>query len=365
MSSHDPTVTRVALPASLVPQGQSSSVERTGGDARTVPASTGEAAPNPKSVSTLLEAVQAICEKAQTKAFPGVSASTNVQATTNVRQTNDYQNNSSMALFGIFKRDGAMPEGIKGLPDVAQRLAQAMRECDADGIFQDIQVAGGFINIWLSREWQAARVQDIVLYGALPPNSGRKRVVVDFSSPNVAKEMHVGHLRSTILGDTICRILEFCGHEVERVNHVGDWGTQFGMLIAHLKDVFPDFATKPPPIKDLQAFYKSAKKVFDTDEAFKTRAHQEVVRLQGGDGASRFAWQQICDVSRREFEKVYSRLQARGRASTPHSRGVTRVRVEVVVATVGVKVGVVAGDWDLALHQKLAAELMTRSPFET
>ena len=117
-------------------------------------------------------------------------------------------------------------------------------------------------------------------------------------------QMHVGHLRSTIIGDTLCRVLEFAGHSVERVNHVGDWGTQFGMLIAHLKRVFPDYSTKPPPIADLQQFYKDAKKVFDDDEAFKKDAHEEVVRLQGGDGSSRYAWNQICDVSRREFEKV-------------------------------------------------------------
>ena len=144
--------------------------------------------------------------------------------------------------------------------------------------------------------------------GAKPPAAKKQKVLVDFSSPNVAKEMHVGHLRSTIIGDTICRILEFCGHEVLRVNHVGDWGTQFGMLIGHLKNVFPKYATEPPPIADLQQFYKDAKKVFDDDEAFKKVAHEEVVRLQGGDGASRFAWQAICEVSRREFEKVYSRL---------------------------------------------------------
>jgi len=142
----------------------------------------------------------------------------------------------------------------------------------------------------------------------LPPPGKRRKVVVDFSSPNVAKEMHVGHLRSTIIGDTICRILSFCGHEVLRVNHVGDWGTQFGMLIAHLKAVFPNFADRPPPISDLQQFYKDAKAVFDQDTDFKARAHAEVVKLQSGDGSSRFAWQQICDVSRREFEKVYKRL---------------------------------------------------------
>ena len=138
----------------------------------------------------------------------------------------------------------------------------------------------------------ASRVMQTLKVGVLPPLlkgviGGRKKVVVDFSSPNVAKEMHVGHLRSTIIGDTICRMLEFCGHDVKRVNHVGDWGTQFGMLIGHLKNVFPDFATKPPPISDLQQFYKDAKKVFDEDEDFKKKAHEEVVRLQGGDGASR------------------------------------------------------------------------------
>ena len=95
---------------------------------------------------------------------------------------------------------------------------------------------------------------------------------------------------------------------MDRVNHIGDWGTQFGMLIRHLKNVFPDFATKPPPIADLTQFYKESKKVFDEDEVFAKQAHEEVVALQAGDGQSRYAWGQICDVSRKEFEKVYSRL---------------------------------------------------------
>ena len=112
----------------------------------------------------------------------------------------------------------------------------AMKSCDADGMLEKLEVAGpGFINIFLSVEWLAARVQALIVDGVLPPPAEKKEVVVDFSSPNVAKEMHVGHLRSTIIGDTICRMLEFSGHEVERVNHVGDWGTQFGMLISHLK----------------------------------------------------------------------------------------------------------------------------------
>ena len=121
-------------------------------------------------------------------------------------------------------------------------------------------------------------------------------MLVDFSSPNIAKEMHVGHLRSTILGECLCRTFEFCGHEVIRVNHVGDWGTQFGMLIAHLKDSFPDFKTAAPPISDLVGFYKESKKRFDADEEFKARAHQEVVALQGGDQDNLTAWTALCEV---------------------------------------------------------------------
>ncbi len=100
----------------------------------------------------------------------------------------------------------------------------------------------------------------LVTRGVCPPVLPRLRVVVDFSSPNIAKEMHVGHLRSTIIGDTLCRLLEFLGHDVLRVNHVGDWGTQFGMLIAHLKSEFPDYMTSSPPLKDLGKFYREAKK---------------------------------------------------------------------------------------------------------
>jgi len=136
----------------------------------------------------------------------------------------------------------------------------------------------------------------------------RKRVVVDFSSPNIAKEMHVGHLRSTIIGESTCRILEFCGHEVHRLNHVGDWGTQFGMLIEYMKEKFPNFQEELPDISDLQEFYKASKKRFDEDEAFKEKARRSVVDLQAGGEFARGAWQKICDVSRVAFQKIYARL---------------------------------------------------------
>ena len=135
------------------------------------------------------------------------------------------------------------------------------------------------------------------------------QVVVDFSSPNVAKEMHVGHLRSTIIGDSTCRLLEFLGYSVLRLNHIGDWGTQFGMLIAHLQDIFPDYKNTSPPIGDLMAFYKESKKRFDEDEEFKKRAYACVVKLQAHDPDSIKAWKLICDVSRNEFQKVSLAIQ--------------------------------------------------------
>ena len=117
-----------------------------------------------------------------------------------------------------------------------------------------LEVAGaGFINIYLKQEFALTILSNLVKTGKMfPPYTIKQKVIVDFSSPNIAKEMHVGHLRSTIIGDTISRLLEFLGHNVLRINHIGDWGTQFGMLIAHLQDRFPNYLTVSPPINDLQ-----------------------------------------------------------------------------------------------------------------
>ncbi|MEB3350701.1 MAG: arginine--tRNA ligase, partial [Cyanobacteriota bacterium] len=134
-----------------------------------------------------------------------------------------------------------------------------------------------------------------------------------FSSPNIAKEMHVGHLRSTIIGDCLARVLEFRGHRVLRLNHVGDWGTQFGMLITHLKQVAPEALTTADAVDlgDLVAFYRQAKQRFDADESFQATAREEVVRLQGGDPESLKAWRLLCDQSRRDFQQLYDRLAIR------------------------------------------------------
>jgi arginyl-tRNA synthetase len=133
-------------------------------------------------------------------------------------------------------------------------------------------------------------------------------VVVDFSSPNIAKEMHVGHLRSTIIGDTLANVLEFSGHDVKRLNHVGDWGTQFGMLVEHLRDEYPAALKKETSqdvdLGDLVLLYKAAKMRFDKEDDFKVRAREGVVKLQAGDAESIAAWESLCAASRVEYQKV-------------------------------------------------------------
>jgi len=178
-------------------------------------------------------------------------------------------------------------------------------------IIESLDVAGpGFVNIKLKKQYVADKIHKLLNKGVRPPiTTGERRVVIDFSSPNIAKEMHVGHLRSTIIGEAISRLLEFVGYSVLRLNHVGDWGTQFGMLIAHLQDKFPDYLRVSPPIGDLQMFYKESKKRFDAEEDFKARAYSCVVRLQNKEPDIIKAWQMICDVSRSEFNKVYDRLE--------------------------------------------------------
>ncbi|XP_072923379.1 arginine--tRNA ligase, cytoplasmic isoform X1 [Hemitrygon akajei] len=215
----------------------------------------------------------------------------------------DYQCNSAMAISQLLKA-----KGEKSNPrEIAQKIVDNIPKNE---IIESIDIAGpGFINVNLKREFVSKLLTDLLVNGVQPPLVGpKKKVVVDFSSPNIAKEMHVGHLRSTIIGDSMCRLFEFVGYDVLRLNHVGDWGTQFGMLIAHLHDKFPDYLVVSPPIGDLQMFYKESKKRFDEDEVFKKRAYQCVVQLQNHNPDVIKAWNMICDVSRKEFQKIYESL---------------------------------------------------------
>ena len=169
-----------------------------------------------------------------------------------------------------------------------------------------------FIDIYINPEWAEEEAINILKKGiSLDTKYKNKHIAVDFSSPNIAKEMHVGHLRSTILGESICRVLEFLGNKVERINHVGDWGTQFGMLIAYLESINPNYSNEPEKcgnIRDLEEFYKSAKKKFDDDPDFKKTSQLKTVDLQKGDPDARRAWEFICQISRENFEKVYKKL---------------------------------------------------------
>lgn len=215
----------------------------------------------------------------------------------------DYQFSGAMVITKLLKE-----KDIKASPkEVAEKIMNSVPPLPS--LIEKLEVTGpGFINIHLSKVYAMSAIATIINEGVKPPKTEKKRVVIDFSAPNIAKQMHVGHLRSTIIGDSISRLLEYLGHDVLRINHLGDWGTQFGMLIAHLEDRFPNFVNESPPIADLQAFYKESKKRFDEEEEFKKRAYDRVVKLQSGESKSTKAWQLICDVSRQEFQQIYDAL---------------------------------------------------------
>lgn len=221
--------------------------------------------------------------------------------------------NSSNPKFGDYQCNVAMSL-TKKLKSNPRQIAQTIIEhLQIDDICSPPEIAGpGFINLRLKSEYLEtqlnAKLTDPRL--GIAPSGDPQKVIVDFSSPNIAKEMHVGHLRSTIIGDCIARILEFEGHQVLRLNHVGDWGTQFGMLITYLQEKYPSALTTADvlDIGDLVEFYRQAKKRFDEDEEFKEASREQVVRLQSGAEDSRRAWELLCDQSRREFQQIYDRL---------------------------------------------------------
>ncbi|WP_285751782.1 arginine--tRNA ligase [Lentzea sp. NBRC 105346] len=208
----------------------------------------------------------------------------------------DYQCNVAMSLA---KKLGKNPR------EVATAIVGALDSADA---VEEPEIAGpGFINLTLRREW--LEEQTFALLGderlGVPVVERARRIAIDYSSPNVAKEMHVGHLRSTIIGDALTRLLRFVGHEVIPHNHLGDWGTPFGMLIEHLVDVG---VNADHTISDLNAFYQEARKKFDADPDFATRSRQRVVSLQGGDEATLALWRELVDESARHFQQAYATL---------------------------------------------------------
>jgi arginyl-tRNA synthetase len=225
----------------------------------------------------------------------------------------DYQSNAAMGLAKQLTES----TGQKTNPRVVAEQIKA--KLNLGETASETSIAGpGFINVRLSPAWLAKQMQTVVRDDRLgsPKVDSPQTVVVDYSGPNVAKQMHVGHLRSTIIGDAISRVIEFQGHNVVRQNHIGDWGTQFGMLIAHLASLSPNEAMS---ILDLENFYRQAKQRFDAEPAFQDAARAQVVALQSGDANAREAWQRIVESTRAEYQPLYERLHVKLRVE--HERG--------------------------------------------
>jgi arginyl-tRNA synthetase len=216
---------------------------------------------------------------------------------------------SAKVQFGDYQANGMMAVAKK-LGQAPRQLAeQVIQYLDLNGIASKVEIAGpGFINIFLDRAWLAAQTAQALQLPRLGVSSvAPQTIVVDYSAPNVAKQMHVGHVRSTIIGDAAVRTLEFLGHKVIRANHVGDWGTQFGMLIAYLEKQQNEHHEEIA-LADLEAFYREAKVTYDADEAFAERARNYVVKLQGGDEYCRSMWKKLVDITMSQNQQVYDRL---------------------------------------------------------
>ncbi|MDO8302352.1 MAG: arginine--tRNA ligase, partial [Sedimentisphaerales bacterium] len=233
--------------------------------------------------------------------------------------------------FGDYQANGVMAVAKQIKTNPRQLAEKVVGQLDVSDMCEQPEVAGpGFINLRLKPEFIAQRLLEInadvemsnhghaTLRPCHPERLGisktqePKTIVVDFSGPNIAKQMHVGHLRSTIIGDAICRLLEFQGHNVIHQNHIGDWGTQFGMLIAYLKKLHPTILSNPASahIADLEQFYKNAKQLCDADPLFADEARKEVVNLHNHNAETLKVWRHIVDESRNHYQPIYDILGA-------------------------------------------------------
>lgn len=220
---------------------------------------------------------------------------------------------STQEKFGHYQWNTAL-KLTKQLGQNPRKIAeQVIQHLGENSLIEKTEIAGpGFINITLTNGSLSSRLntalRDPHLGIELPAK--KERVIIDFSSPNTAKEMHVGHLRSTIIGDCLARLFEFLGHDVVRLNHIGDWGTAFGMLIAHIKATAPQVISgnQEADLTTVVQWYRESKKRFDEDPAFKKISQLEVVALQGGDPAALKGWEVLCRISRNAYQEIYDLL---------------------------------------------------------
>lgn len=251
---------------------------------------------------TLLKLLTESFKEATKAAFPALDEGT-ILSTMEVvpsEKFGHYQCNSAMKLSKPLKQNPRQ---------IAEQIVQKL----SSPLIATQEIAGpGFINLTLAPSFLSDAVQKLLIepHLAIDLPAKKERIIIDFSSPNTAKEMHVGHLRSTIIGDALARLFEFLGHDVLRLNHVGDWGTAFGMLIAYLKEEAPEVISgqKTTDLTHLVAWYRASKVRFDADPAFKKASQLEVVALQSGDPTALKAWDIICDISRKAYQEIYDLL---------------------------------------------------------
>jgi len=218
---------------------------------------------------------------------------------------------SAKVQFGDYQANGIMGAAKKIGTNPREFATKVLEQLDLSDVADKVEIAGpGFINIFLKNEWLGSALADLRHSERLDVATveAPQTVVVDYSAPNLAKEMHVGHLRSTVIGDAVVRTLEFMGHNVVRQNHVGDWGTQFGMLLAYMERLRAENSEISMALSDLESFYREAKKCFDDDEAFAARARELVVELQSGDEQCMALWQEFINISLEHCEETYRML---------------------------------------------------------
>ena len=234
--------------------------------------------------------------------------------------------------FGDYQFNGIMPlaKTLRRNPrDIAYEVAGLIETGKA---ISKVEVAGpGFINIWLNSKWMSSQASKMLVDERLDITSKQEasKVLVDYSGPNMAKQMHVGHLRSTIIGDTLANLFTFLGDDVIRQNHIGDWGTQFGMLIAYLEEIGSEDGSEN--LKDLEQFYKDAKGRFDADEAFATKAREYVVKIQSGDTHCLRLWKKFIDISLGHCEDIYNTLGVNLRREDVRAESFYNDRLPLVV----------------------------------
>ncbi len=218
---------------------------------------------------------------------------------------------SARPEFGDYQANGIMGAAKKLKMNPRDLATRVLEKLDLSDMADKVEIAGpGFLNIHLKREWLADKVESALASEMLgmEKTTNPQNVVIDYSAPNLAKEMHVGHLRSTIIGDAMARVLDYTGHNVIRQNHVGDWGTQFGMLLTYMGELQAQDGELSMQLSDLEKFYQAAKIRFDKDEDFAQTARENVVKLQAGDKDFLKLWKQFIDTSLNHCDEIYQTL---------------------------------------------------------